>query len=83
MRQPLSRICKAESSSSSILENLDECLKRHVKSGKHSDPSTGKDLHELTKELRKLMSLKKKRDTLIIISVTSSVTDWTNWMHQS
>lgn len=45
----ISRICKAESSTSSILENLDESLKRHAKSGKHSDPSKERDLHELIK----------------------------------
>ena len=56
----ISRICKAESSTSSILENLDECLKRHVKSGKHSDPSTERDLHVLTKRAEEMNVFEEK-----------------------
>ena len=50
----ISRICKAESSTASILENLDESLKRHAKSGKHSDPSKERDLHELIKRAEEM-----------------------------
>ena len=50
----ISRICKAESATSSILENLDESLKQHAKSGKHSDPSKEKDLDELIKRAEDL-----------------------------
>jgi hypothetical protein len=50
----ISRICKAESATSSILENLDESVKRHTKSGKHSNPSKEKDMHELIKRAEDL-----------------------------
>ena len=50
----ISRICKAESSISSIVDKLDESLKRHAKSGKHSDPSKERDLHELIKRAEEL-----------------------------
>lgn len=50
----ISRICKPESSTSPILENLDESLKRHAKSGKHSDPSKESDLHELIKRAEEM-----------------------------
>jgi len=50
----ISRICKAESSTSSILESFDESLKRHGKSEKHYDPSKERDLHELTKRAEQM-----------------------------
>ena len=47
--QVISRICKAESSTSSILQNLDKSLQRHGRSGKNSQPSEERDLNELIK----------------------------------
>ena len=56
----ISRICKAESSTSLILENLDDSLKRHAKSGKHSDPSKERDLQELIKRAREMNVFEEK-----------------------
>ncbi len=50
----ISRICNAESPTSSIIKNLDESLKRHAKSGKHSTPSKERDLHELIKRAEEM-----------------------------
>ena len=52
--EAISRICRAESSTSSILEKLDESLKRHGKSGKHSEPCKEKDLQELIKRAEEM-----------------------------
>ena len=56
----ISRICKAESSTSLILENLDDSLKRHAKSGKHSDPSKERDLQELIKRAQEMNVFEEK-----------------------
>ena len=56
----ISRICKAESSTSSILGNLDQSLKRHAKSGKHSEPCKEKDLHELIKRAEEMNVFEEK-----------------------
>ena len=45
----VSRLAKAESSSRSILVNLDSSIKRMSKSGQHSQGSTARDLDELVK----------------------------------
>lgn len=72
----ISRICKAESSTSLILENLDDSLKRHAKSGKHSNPSKERDLQELIKRAQEM-------NVFIIISVTLSETGWKDSMPQN
>ena len=79
----ISRICKAESSTSLILENLDDSLKRHAKSGKHSDPSKERDLQELIKRTQEMNVFEEKWDVLIIISVTLSETGWKDSMPQN
>jgi hypothetical protein len=43
----VARICKCESATRSILDNLDESISRHKHSGKHSKPSSSMDLQEL------------------------------------
>ena len=79
----ISRICKAESSTSLILENLDDSLKRHAKSGKDSDPSKERDLQELIKRAQEMNVFEERWDVLIIISVTLSETGWKDSMPQN
>lgn len=55
----ISRICRAESLTSSILENLDESIKRHAKSQKHSHGSRDKDLNELIKRAEEMKVFKE------------------------
>ena len=43
----VSRISYSETSTTRILSNLDETIKRTVRSGRHSEGSTTRDLHEL------------------------------------
>ncbi|XP_022806485.1 uncharacterized protein LOC111343567 [Stylophora pistillata] len=47
----VSRVCKAESTTRLILENLDESLQRISRSGSHSESSEKKDLDELLKKV--------------------------------
>jgi len=47
----VSRLCKAESLTRLMLENLDESLQRFSRSGSHSESSAKKDLDELIKKV--------------------------------
>jgi len=58
----ISRICKAESHTSAILEKLDGALHRHSKSGHHSNPCKERDLNTLITRAEEMQVFEEQRE---------------------